>query len=56
MKMDRLMGDNYFNPAMKKWSKQFVDTDRKPLERAFNMSVLIPSFFEGFRVRGAREA
>ncbi|KLO10110.1 P-loop containing nucleoside triphosphate hydrolase protein [Schizopora paradoxa] len=42
--MDRLWGDNYFNPATKKWTTKSNDTDGKPLERAFNMFVLDPIF------------
>jgi elongation factor 2 len=42
--MDRLWGDNYFNPKTKKWSKNATDADGKPLERAFNTFVLDPIF------------
>ncbi|KAK9472169.1 P-loop containing nucleoside triphosphate hydrolase protein [Dipodascopsis tothii] len=42
--MERLWGDNYFNPATKKWTKVGTDAKGKPLERAFNMFVLDPIF------------
>ncbi|KAI9065854.1 eukaryotic translation elongation factor 2 [Trametes sanguinea] len=42
--MTKLWGDNFFNPATKKWSTKSVDADGKPLERAFNMFVLDPIF------------
>lgn len=42
--MAKLWGDNYFNPATRKWSNKGVDADGKPLERAFNMFVLDPIF------------
>lgn len=42
--MERLWGDNYFNPATKKWSKEAVGPDGKPLERAFCMFVLDPIY------------
>ncbi|CCG84968.1 protein of unknown function [Taphrina deformans PYCC 5710] len=42
--MDRLWGDNYFNPKTKKWSKTGTDADGKPLERAFCTFVLDPIF------------
>ncbi|KAI0735042.1 eukaryotic translation elongation factor 2 [Earliella scabrosa] len=42
--MVKLWGDNYFNPATKKWSTKSTDADGKPLERAFNMFVLDPIF------------
>jgi len=42
--MQRLWGDNYFNPKTKKWVKTPTDADGKPLERAFNMFVLDPIF------------
>jgi len=41
--MDRLWGDNYFNPATRKWTKNGT-ADGKPLERAFCMFVLDPIF------------
>ncbi|KAJ7642853.1 P-loop containing nucleoside triphosphate hydrolase protein, partial [Mycena rosella] len=37
-------GDNFFNPATRKWSNKSTDTDGKPLERAFNQFVLDPIF------------
>ncbi|RDA83445.1 hypothetical protein CP532_1810 [Ophiocordyceps camponoti-leonardi (nom. inval.)] len=41
--MERLWGDNYFNPHTKKWTKS--DTyEGKPLERAFNQFILDPIF------------
>ena len=42
--MARLWGENYFNPATKKWTKTSNDADGKPLERAFNMFILDPIF------------
>ncbi|KAI0248384.1 P-loop containing nucleoside triphosphate hydrolase protein [Lactifluus subvellereus] len=42
--MAKLWGDNFFNPATKKWSTKSADADGKPLERAFNMFVLDPIF------------
>ncbi|KAI0003818.1 P-loop containing nucleoside triphosphate hydrolase protein [Russula compacta] len=42
--MAKLWGDNFFNPATKKWSTKPVDADDKPLERAFNQFVLDPIF------------
>jgi elongation factor 2 len=41
--MDKLWGDNYFNPATRKWTNK-GEHDGKPLERAFNMFVLDPIF------------
>ncbi|KAG0134953.1 elongation factor 2 [Tuber indicum] len=41
--MDRLWGDNFFNPNTKKWTKTEFH-DGKPLERAFNLFVLDPIF------------
>jgi elongation factor 2 len=40
----KLWGDNFFNPATRKWSSKSNDADGKPLERAFNMFVLDPIF------------
>jgi elongation factor 2 len=41
--MERLWGDNFFNPHTKKWTK--VGThEGKPLERAFNQFILDPIF------------
>lgn len=42
--MQRLWGDNYFNPATKKWSSRGTDADGKTLDRAFCMFVLDPIF------------
>ncbi|KAF8461683.1 elongation factor 2 [Kalaharituber pfeilii] len=42
--MERLWGDNFFNPKTKKWTKNGTDADGKPLERAFNQFVLDPIF------------
>ncbi|TRM66129.1 P-loop containing nucleoside triphosphate hydrolase protein [Schizophyllum amplum] len=42
--MARLWGDNYFNPATKKWSTNGTTADGKQLERAFNLFVLDPIF------------
>ncbi|KAG0286878.1 Elongation factor 2, partial [Dissophora globulifera] len=42
--MTKLWGENYFNPATKKWTTKNNDADGKPLERAFNMFVLDPVF------------
>lgn len=41
--MERLWGDNFFNPATKKWTKNGTH-EGKQLERAFNMFVLDPIF------------
>ncbi|CCA75329.1 probable EFT2-translation elongation factor eEF2 [Serendipita indica DSM 11827] len=40
----KLWGDNFFNPANKKWSTKANDLNGTPLERAFNMLVLDPIF------------
>ncbi|KZP19945.1 P-loop containing nucleoside triphosphate hydrolase protein [Athelia psychrophila] len=42
--MAKLWGDNYFNPATRKWTTKNAGDDGKPLERAFNMFVLDPIF------------
>ncbi|CAL1694019.1 unnamed protein product [Somion occarium] len=42
--MAKLWGDNYFNPATRKWTTKGNDADGKPLDRAFNMFVLDPIF------------
>ncbi|GJJ09609.1 Elongation factor 2 [Clathrus columnatus] len=42
--MTRLWGDNFFNPATKKWTTKSTDAEGKTLERAFNMFVLDPIF------------
>ncbi|CAG7916066.1 unnamed protein product [Penicillium olsonii] len=41
--LDRLWGDNYFNPKTKKWTNK-GEADGKPLERSFNMFILDPIF------------
>jgi elongation factor 2 len=40
----KLWGDNFFNPATRKWGTKSSDADGKPLERTFNMFVLEPIF------------
>ncbi|KNE69095.1 elongation factor 2 [Allomyces macrogynus ATCC 38327] len=42
--MLKLWGENYFNPATKKWTTKGADAKGKPLERAFCMFVLDPIF------------
>ncbi|KAG6853417.1 hypothetical protein C0991_004585 [Blastosporella zonata] len=42
--MTKLWGDNFFNPATRKWSTRSTDADGKPLERGFNAFVLEPIF------------
>jgi elongation factor 2 len=42
--MAKLWGDNYFNPATRKWTTNGTAADGKTLERAFNMFVLDPIF------------
>lgn len=42
--MARLWGENYFNPATRKWTTKSTSDDGAPLERAFNMFVLDPIF------------
>ncbi|KAK0455903.1 P-loop containing nucleoside triphosphate hydrolase protein [Armillaria borealis] len=42
--MAKLWGDNFFNPATRKWTTKSTGADGKPLERAFNMFVLDPIF------------
>ncbi|KAE8355294.1 P-loop containing nucleoside triphosphate hydrolase protein [Aspergillus coremiiformis] len=42
--LERLWGDNYFNPKTKKWTKSSTDADGKPLERAFTQFILDPIF------------
>ncbi|KAF9296580.1 Elongation factor 2 [Linnemannia elongata] len=42
--MEKLWGENFFNPATKKWTTKSTDAAGKPLERAFNMFVLDPIF------------
>ncbi|KAM5508658.1 translation elongation factor 2 [Microsporum canis] len=41
--MDRLWGDNYFNPKTKKWTKN-GEYEGKALERSFNQFILDPIF------------
>jgi len=50
--MDRLWGDNFFNPKTKKWTK----TGEEGVERAFNQFILDPIFriFDAF-VKGKTE-
>jgi elongation factor 2 len=42
--MTRLWGENYFNPATRKWTTKSTNDEGAPLERAFNMFVLDPIF------------
>jgi elongation factor 2 len=42
--MAKLWGDNFFNPATRKWSTKSTDGDGKQLERAFNQFVLDPIY------------
>lgn len=42
--MERLWGDNYFNPATKKWSTKATTDEGVQLERAFCMFILDPIF------------
>ncbi|KAF8899125.1 P-loop containing nucleoside triphosphate hydrolase protein [Infundibulicybe gibba] len=42
--MAKLWGDNYFNPATRKWTTNSAGPDGKNLERAFNQFVLDPIF------------
>jgi elongation factor 2 len=42
--MERLWGDNYFNPQTKKWTKNGTTADGKQLERAFCQFILDPIF------------
>ncbi|VEU20320.1 DEKNAAC101232 [Brettanomyces naardenensis] len=42
--MQRLWGDNYFNPKSKKWTNKGTDHNGQALERSFNMFVLDPIF------------
>ncbi|KAJ6594840.1 P-loop containing nucleoside triphosphate hydrolase protein [Mycena capillaripes] len=42
--MKKLWGDNYFNPATKKWGTVGTDARGNPLERAFNTFVLGPIY------------
>jgi elongation factor 2 len=42
--MGKLWGDNYFNPATKKWTAQSKTDGGKDLQRAFNVFVLDPIY------------
>ncbi|KAH8824267.1 P-loop containing nucleoside triphosphate hydrolase protein [Flagelloscypha sp. PMI_526] len=42
--MEKLWGDNFFDPITRTWSTQSTGADGKPLERAFNQFVLDPIF------------
>ncbi|KAJ1927755.1 translation elongation factor 2 [Tieghemiomyces parasiticus] len=42
--MQKLWGENYFNPATRKWTSKPTGAKGEPLERAFNMFVLDPIF------------
>jgi elongation factor 2 len=42
--MKKLWGDNYYNPATRKWTTVGTDARGNPLERAFNMFVLGPIY------------
>ncbi|KAI8326243.1 putative EFT2-translation elongation factor eEF2 [Martensiomyces pterosporus] len=42
--MNKLWGENYFNPKTKKWSKTSADKTCKSLDRGFNMFVLDPIY------------
>ena len=42
--MAKLWGDNFFNPTTHKWTTKGIDSNGKPLERAFNMFVLDPIY------------
>lgn len=42
--LNRLWGNNYFNPKTKKWTTKDTDADGKTLERSFNMFILDPIF------------
>ncbi|KAF9585917.1 Elongation factor 2 [Lunasporangiospora selenospora] len=42
--MEKLWGENYFNPKTKKWTNKGTDADGQQLERAFNMFILDPIF------------
>jgi elongation factor 2 len=42
--MGKLWGDNFFNPATKKWTTKGAVEGGKPLDRAFNTFVLDPIF------------
>ncbi|KAI9475397.1 MAG: elongation factor 2 [Benjaminiella poitrasii] len=42
--MNKLWGENYFNPKTKKWTTKSTDASGAQLERAFNMFVLDPIY------------
>lgn len=42
--MNRLWGENFFNPKTKKWSSASTDDDGQSIERSFNMFVLDPIY------------
>jgi elongation factor 2 len=42
--MERLWGDNWFDPASKKWKKKGQTDDGKPLKRAFCQFILDPIY------------
>ncbi|KAL0086698.1 elongation factor 2 [Phycomyces blakesleeanus] len=42
--MQKLWGENYFNPKTKKWTSKSTDAAGQPLERAFNMFILDPIY------------
>nr|BAA23590.1 elongation factor 2 [Schizosaccharomyces pombe]BAA23591.1 elongation factor 2 [Schizosaccharomyces pombe] len=42
--MQRLWGENYFNPKTKKWSKSATDANGNSNQRAFNMFILDPIY------------
>ena len=42
--MNKLWGENYFNPRTKKWASKDTDADGNRLERAFNMFILDPIY------------
>jgi elongation factor 2 len=54
--MAKLWGDNFYNPATRKWTTKGDDGEGKPLERAFNMFVLDPIFKIFGAVRDSKEA
>lgn len=42
--MDRLWGENYFDPESKKWTKRSTSASGKPLKRAFCQFILDPIY------------
>lgn len=40
--MEKLWGDNYFDPTAKKWKKDPTDDEGKPLKRAFCAFIMEP--------------